>query len=162
MVPPRSDRMSRVPPYSRAQGQTSRTGLSPVVPSFPTRSAVRPQSRWPGPRSLATTDGVSLMSFPRGNEMFQFPRFAFGSNRSKSPRAAPNPCRPKRKTLESHKGPSVARPQNTTKSTRQGGVSPFGNPRIKACSRLPPAYRSVPRPSSPLSAKASTRYPCHT
>ena len=43
-----------------------------------------------------------------------------------------------------------------------GWVSPFGNPRIKACSQLPMAYRSVPRPSSPLSAKASTRYPCCT
>ncbi len=40
-----------------------------------------------------------------------------------------------------------------------GGVSPFGNPRIKACSRLPMAYRSVPRPSSPLGAKASTKCP---
>ena len=41
-------------------------------------------------------------------------------------------------------------------------VSPFGNSRIKACSRLPMTYRSVPRPSSPLSAKASTEYPYGT
>ena len=40
-----------------------------------------------------------------------------------------------------------------------GRVSPFGDPRIKACSRLPAAYRSVPRPSSPLDAKASTKRP---
>ena len=39
-------------------------------------------------------------------------------------------------------------------------VAPFGDPRIKACSRLPKAFRSVPRPSSPLGAKASTRCPC--
>jgi hypothetical protein len=39
-------------------------------------------------------------------------------------------------------------------------VAPFGDPRITACSRLPKAYRSVPRPSSPLGAKASTRCPC--
>ena len=38
-------------------------------------------------------------------------------------------------------------------------VAPFGNPRIKACLRLPEAYRSLPRPSSPLCAKASTAYP---
>ena len=38
-----------------------------------------------------------------------------------------------------------------------GRVSPFGNPRIEACSRLPEAYRSVLRPSSPACAKASTR-----
>jgi hypothetical protein len=31
--------------------------------------------------------------------------------------------------------------------------------RIKGCSRLPATYRSVPRPSSPLSAKASVRSP---
>src|SRR5579883_2469297 len=41
----------------------------------------------------------------------------------------------------------------------KGGVAPFGNPRIKECSPLPAAYRSVPRPSSPLSAKASTGCP---
>jgi hypothetical protein len=38
-------------------------------------------------------------------------------------------------------------------------VSPFGNPRIGACSRLPEAYRSDPRPSSALGAKASTVNP---
>ena len=38
-------------------------------------------------------------------------------------------------------------------------VSPFGNPRIKASSQLPVAYRSVARPSSPLSAKASAECP---
>ena len=40
-----------------------------------------------------------------------------------------------------------------------GRVSPFGHPRIKACSQLPVAFRSVPRPSSPLDAKASTKRP---
>src|SRR3954466_2394549 len=49
-----------------------------------------------------------------------------------------------------------------------GWVAPFGYPRINACSRLPVAFRSVPRPSSPPGAKASTecpsytRYPGHT
>ena len=38
-------------------------------------------------------------------------------------------------------------------------VSPFGDPRIKARSQLPGAYRKVLRPSSPLSAKASTKCP---
>ena len=40
-----------------------------------------------------------------------------------------------------------------------GWVAPFGHPRIKACSRLPMAFRSVPRPSSPPGAKASTECP---
>ncbi len=43
--------------------------------------------------------------------------------------------------------------------TPKGWVSPFGHPRIKACSRLPMAFRSVPRPSSPPGAKASTECP---
>ena len=79
MVPPCSDRMSRVPPYSRTTRQMSRKGLSPVMPGFPACSAISTCGHWPDPRSLATTDGVSLMSFPRGTEMFQFPRFAFGT-----------------------------------------------------------------------------------
>ena len=43
-----------------------------------------------------------------------------------------------------------------------GGVAPFGDLRINACSRLPVTYRNVLRPSSPLSAKASTKCPFHT
>jgi hypothetical protein len=38
-------------------------------------------------------------------------------------------------------------------------VAPFGNPRINACLRLPEAYRSLLRPSSPSCAKASTACP---
>ena len=38
-------------------------------------------------------------------------------------------------------------------------VVPFGNLRIKVYSRLPRAYRSVLRPSSPSNAKASTKCP---
>ena len=40
-----------------------------------------------------------------------------------------------------------------------GGVSPFGHPRINDRSHLPAAFRSVPRPSSPPGAKASTERP---
>ena len=39
------------------------------------------------------------------------------------------------------------------------GVFPFGDPRIEACVPLPEAYRSLPRPSSPPGAKASTLSP---
>ena len=38
-------------------------------------------------------------------------------------------------------------------------VAPFGHPRIIACLRLPAAYRSSQRPSSPTSAKAFTLCP---
>ena len=39
-------------------------------------------------------------------------------------------------------------------------VAPFGNPGINGYLRLPPAYRSLSRPSSPPRAKASTVCPC--
>jgi hypothetical protein len=39
-------------------------------------------------------------------------------------------------------------------------VSPFGHPRINAYVRLPEAFRSLSRPSSPVRAKASTVRPC--
>ena len=39
------------------------------------------------------------------------------------------------------------------------GVAPFGDLRVKACLRLTGAYRSLPRPSSPACAKASTVRP---
>src|SRR2546425_12466637 len=40
-----------------------------------------------------------------------------------------------------------------------GRVAPFGHPGITACLQLPQAYRSLPRPSSPPCAKASTVRP---
>ena len=43
--------------------------------------------------------------------------------------------------------------------TLSGRVAPFGHPRVKACSQLTVAFRSVPRPSSPPDAKASTKCP---
>ena len=38
-------------------------------------------------------------------------------------------------------------------------VSPFGHPRVEACLQLTEAFRSLPRPSSPSRAKASTVRP---
>ena len=43
--------------------------------------------------------------------------------------------------------------------TPKGWVAPFGHPGIKACSQLLRDFRSVPRPSSPPGAKASTECP---
>ena len=42
------------------------------------------------------------------------------------------------------------------KMTLTGRVPPFGHLRINACFQLPEAFRRIPRPSSPLTAKAST------
>ena len=71
------------------------------------------------------------LSFPQGTEMFHFPW-----------------CRSEALCIQT----PVSRHDS-------GWVSPFGNPRIKACLPLPEAYRSLPRPSSPTDAKASTVRP---
>jgi hypothetical protein len=84
---------------------------------------------WAVPRSLATTEGISsLISFPPGTEMVQFPG-----------------CRPRKLCIHLR----VA--GNPT-----GRVTPFGHLWIAGCLLLPTAFRSLPRPSSPDSSKAST------
>ena len=72
-----------------------------------------------------------LVSLPGGTEMVHFPPFA--------------------------SAPYVFGVRMTRHYPRR--VSPFGHPRIKACLRLPEAYRSLLRPSSPTCAKASTACP---
>ena len=128
MVPPCSDRISRVPPYSRINWSLRIRGYHPLWPDFPDRFAC-PQLTTGLFRVRSPLLAESLlMSFPPGTEMFQFPGFA-------SPAYVFSwryPC---------------------------GWVAPFGYPRINACSRLPVAFRSVPRPSSPPGAKASTECP---
>ena len=60
MVPPCSDRIARVPPYSRTKERSTRTGLSPATARLSRRFRFSLFGHWPGPRSLATTSGVSV------------------------------------------------------------------------------------------------------
>ena len=60
MVPPCSDRIARVPPYSRIIHRVTRTGLSPTKARRSKRFRLSLDYHWPGPRSLATTSGVSV------------------------------------------------------------------------------------------------------
>ena len=60
MVPPSSDRIARVPPYSRTQPALTRTGLSPALARLSRRFRLSRSRHWPGPLSLATTNGVSV------------------------------------------------------------------------------------------------------
>ena len=129
MVPPRSDRISRVPPYSRIYLLSTRTGLSPTMARLSRRFRFLQIDHWPGPRSLATTSGVSVDVLSSGYLDVSVHRVCF-----------------------------VTLCIQVT-MTHTGRVSPFGNLRIRGCSHLPTAYRSVLRPSSPLSAKASTKCP---
>ena len=60
MVPPCSDRIARVPPYSSLQPCITCTGLSPTRAQLSRRFHLSQLKYWPGPRSLATTSGVSV------------------------------------------------------------------------------------------------------
>ncbi len=59
VVPPRSDRVSRAPPYSRTQLTTTATGLSPTPAGLSRPLAFCQLDHWPTPLSLATTRGIS-------------------------------------------------------------------------------------------------------
>ena len=109
--------------------RATRTGLSPATARLSRRFRFSLHGHWPGPRSLATTNGVSVDVLSSGYLDVSVRRVRFL-----------HLCIQYR-------------------MTQKGRVSPFGNPRIKDCSHLPTAYRSVLRPSSPLSAKASTKCP---
>ena len=129
MVPPRSDRISRVPPYSSLQIFNTPTGLSPSMVDLSRSFGLENSKHWPGPRSLATTNGVSV-------DVLSY-RYLDVSV----------PC-VRLLTLYIQ-----------IRIPHKRWVSPFRNPRIKACSQLPKAYRSVPRLSSPAIAKAFTKRP---
>ena len=76
MVPPCSDRISRVPPYSRIFRHLRIRGYHPLWPHFPERSAsFRKTTGLFRVRSPLLAESL-LMSFPPGTEMFQFPGFA--------------------------------------------------------------------------------------
>jgi hypothetical protein len=73
-----------------------------------------------------------LISFPAGTEMFHFPAFAFYTY------------------------------VFSVKYLIKRWVSPFGHFRVNGCWHLTGTFRSLPRPSSPLIAKAFTRCPSKT
>src|SRR5476651_76700 len=130
MVPPSSDRISRVPPYSSSSQRMHLRirGYHPVLLDFPDRF---PDACADGDSGLFPVRspllGESrLISFPKGTEMFHFPSFARHGY------------------------------VFTLSYQLYWWVSPFGNLRIKVCVPLPEAYRSLPRPSSLPSAKAFT------
>lgn len=106
--------------------------LTRYGPIFQYGSGRQSSDHWPGPRSLATTNGVSVDVLSSGYLDVSVPRVRL-------------------LTLWIQVRILLAE-----------WVSPFGDLGIKGCSHLPQAFRSVPRPSSPLSAKASTKCPSFT
>ena len=141
-------------------------GYHPLRPCFPDRFWLSLMCHWPGPRSLATTSGVSVdvlssryldVSVPwvclKPPILFRGLIPSLDNRKSKTSSIVINRSWPL--PLLSGRPPD----QRSWSSGYRRWVSPFGNPRIKASSQLPTAYRSVARPSSPLSAKASTEHP---
>ena len=135
-------------------------GYHPLRPCFPDRFWLSLMCYWPGPVSLATTTGVSVdvlssryldVSVPW---VCLKPPILFGGH-------IPSLDNRKSKTSQVWLRTSLFEHQDerSWSSGYRRWVSPFGNPWIKASSQLLTAYRSVVRPSSPLSAKASTEHP---
>ena len=128
-------------------------GYHPLRPCFPDRFRLSLMCHWPDPRSLATTNGVSVDVLSSRYLDVSVPWVRFeppmcsGAQSFPVTRIRPNPT------------PRLSPDRQACTNTCRKGVSPFGDLRIKVRSQLPGAYRSVPRPSSPLSAKASTECP---
>ena len=121
-------------------------GCHPLRPAFPDASGTNDNGHWPVPRSLATTGGISrrLLSQPPS-----------GAARATLVLMSVPPA-----TEMFQFAGFASRPYRFRSRYPCGWVAPFGDPGITDRSHLPRAFRSVPRPSSPLSAKASTRCPC--
>ena len=66
MVPLYSNKISRVPLYSRTTLSITPTGLSPSMVSFSKLFKLSKLSCWPNPLSLATTNGISIDFFSSG------------------------------------------------------------------------------------------------
>ena len=142
MVPPYSHRVSRVRRYSGYNrlcslfvyktltlfGASSHTlRLRYLIPFAVRTPRILLLSVWPLPRSLATTKGISV-------DVFSSPYLDV------SVQAVPS---------------VYLWIQYTVTGLDSCRVSPFGNPRITVCFRLPVAYRRSLRPSSAPNAKAS-------
>ena len=142
---PRGTRDPRSPPpHFRLQG------CYPLWPAFPDRStsmaygAQTRQSPPPGPTTPPRKRLPPITSrwfglFPLRSPLLRESMFSFSSSGYLDVSVPPvSPRMP----MDSAYG-------DTGSPCR---VSPFGHPRIKACLRLPEAFRSLPRPSSALSA----------
>jgi hypothetical protein len=148
--PPNFKQDFTCPALLKDLGCSTCTGLSPATADLSMSFHFIPQGHWPGPRSLATTCGVSVDVLSCGYLDVSVPRVRFL-----------HPMYSGVDTLLLILGNLNWQSQfRFPKYLRW--VSPFGNPWIKAYSQLPTAYRSVSRPSSPVHAKASTNCPSFT
>ena len=107
-------------------------GSAIVACRRPATPGVRRPLVWPSPSSLATTKGIEFSFFSSGYLDVSLPRVP----------------------------PVKLWIHLTVTEHYLRRVPPFGYPRFNACLRLPVAFRSLPRPSSAISALASTLRSC--
>ena len=134
--------MSRGTPDPAAPARLSRTWLSHSLAGFPKAVPLDPPDRFrgPKPRTARRPPGLACSPFARRYSGNRFFFLLLALLRCFSSGAYP---------------PRVMCWRAGGRGSH-GRVSPFGNPRIKGYVRLPVAYRSLSRPSSAPSAKAST------
>ena len=141
MVPPDSDRVPPAPPYSGfglGSWRIPRTGLSPPLARLSRRVPLSSRSPCRPPYNPARASTPAVWAVPLSLAATRGVTVVFLSSDylDVSVRRVRLLCQ--------DDWPSASR------------VSPFGHPRIKGRSRLPAAFRSLPRPSSPPGAKASS------
>ncbi len=145
MVLPASHRISRVPWYSGSdvvRVHLSSTGLSPALVCLPRHLRLDLSLNFIRPSATPRPVGLGLGSFPFARRYSENRLFYFSSSGYLD--------------VSVHRVPPVRLCIHlTVLADEREGVSPFGHPRIIACLRLHGAFRSLPRPSSAPSAKAS-------
>ena len=145
MVPADSDRIPRAPPYSGAGPDIVSLpvrGCHPLRRSFPNSFRFLTTFLWPvlQPRRVLEHDGLGSSPFARhywGNRCFL--------------------SSPPGTKMFQFPGFALCIQSVWSSTTR---VAPFGYGRINSCLPIPGYFRSLPRPSSPAEAKASSVRPC--
>ena len=140
MVPPVSDRVPPAPPYSGfrlGSVVVSRKGLSPATARLSRRLPLRRHSPRRRPYNPARASTPAVWAGPLSLAATRGVTVVFLSS--------------------DYLDVSVRRVGHLSQVDwpPAGRVPPFGHPRIIGRSRLPAAFRSLPRPSSPPGAKAS-------
>ena len=123
MVPRSSDRISRVPPYLIRPIELPIRGCHPLWPDFPICSGHSQGSA--GPRSLATTSGVSLDVLSSGYLDVSVPRVRFLNPMYSGKRYLVNPIvdRPKATTIKFQVGFPIRKSMDQSLFSAPHGLS---------------------------------------
>ena len=162
MVLPVSRRVPRVPRYSgTGQGSLSRFAYGACTLYRRPFQIVRLRDRFFTPRHHCRGT-TSSPATPRMQRRQAYAHSGFGLFPLRSPLLGESRLLSLPPGTEMVHFPGLATPSYEFRWRARGLPSrgcPIGNLRVEACLRLTEAYRSLPRPSSPSCAKASTVRP---